>query len=153
VTQLKDGRLMAFGRGMPVDGKMPKSLSSDMGKTWTYSASPFPPIGGGQRLVLMRLKEGPLFFASFGENGLFASISFDEGETWPVRRLVTDEKPAHQVGAMDNRMFTMSPDKAEPRGYMSVCQGLDGVIHLISSRQHYAFNLAWVKAGSATSAR
>jgi hypothetical protein len=28
---------------------------------------------------------------------------------------------------------------------MSVCQGLDGVIHLISSTNHYAFNLAWLK--------
>jgi hypothetical protein len=27
---------------------------------------------------------------------------------------------------------------------MSVCQSLDGVIHLISSRQHYAFNLKWL---------
>jgi formylglycine-generating enzyme required for sulfatase activity len=153
VTQLKDGRLMAFGRGMPIDGRMPKSVSSDMGRTWTYSASPFPPISGGQRLVLMRLKEGPLFFASFGQNGLFASVSFDEGETWPVQRLVTDGAPAHQVASMDRRMFTMSPTQAEPRGYMSVCQGLDGVIHLISSRQHYAFNLAWVKAGSAIAIR
>jgi hypothetical protein len=34
VVQLKDGRLMAFGRGDNVDGKMPKSLSADMGKTW-----------------------------------------------------------------------------------------------------------------------
>jgi hypothetical protein len=27
-----------------------------------------------------------------------------------------------------------------------VCQGLDGVIHLISSTNHYAFNLAWLKS-------
>ena len=36
-----------------------------MGRTWTYSASEFPPIGGNQRLVLMRLREGPLLFISF----------------------------------------------------------------------------------------
>ena len=41
------------------------SISTDMGKTWSYSATEFPPISGGQRLVLLRLKEGPLFFASF----------------------------------------------------------------------------------------
>jgi formylglycine-generating enzyme required for sulfatase activity len=145
VTQLKDGRLMAFGRGMPIDGHMPKSLSSDMGQTWVYSTSPFPPISSGQRLVLMRLKEGPIFLASFGENGLFASLSFDEGETWPVRRLVTDDGPPHPVAGIDGHLFTMSRTQAEMKGYLSVCQGLDGVIHLISSRQHYAFNLAWVK--------
>merc|ERR1711964_373280 len=64
VAQLKDDRLMSFGCGNNIDGKMPRSISSDMGETWTYSASTFPPIGGGQRLVLMRLEEGPLFFAS-----------------------------------------------------------------------------------------
>ena len=59
---------MAFGRGDNVDGKMPKSLSADMGMTWSYSATEFPPISGGQRLVLTRLQEGPLFFASFVPN-------------------------------------------------------------------------------------
>ncbi|HEY3837877.1 MAG TPA: SUMF1/EgtB/PvdO family nonheme iron enzyme [Bryobacteraceae bacterium] len=148
VTQLKDGRLMAFGRGLPIDGHMPKSLSTDMGRTWSYGASPFPPIGGGQRLVLMRLREGPIFLASFGPDGLFATVSDDEGETWPIRRLVTDDAPAHQVMGIDNHPFTMSPTHAEPNGYLSVCQGLDGVIHLISSRQHYAFNLAWIRAAA-----
>jgi formylglycine-generating enzyme required for sulfatase activity len=148
VTQLKDGRLMAFGRGQPIDGHMPKSISSDMGRTWTYSASPFPPISGGQRLVLMRLKEGPIFLASFGEHGLFATVSLDEGETWSKERLVVDGLSAHDVLSIDSHVFKMSPTQAETKGYMSGCQGLDGVIHLISSRQHYAFNLAWVKAGN-----
>ena len=48
VVQLKDGRLMALGRGDDIDGRMPKSLSSDMGKTWSYSASPLPPVTSGQ---------------------------------------------------------------------------------------------------------
>jgi hypothetical protein len=165
VVQLKDGRLMAFGRGDNIDGMMPKSISTDMGKTWTYSASPFPPISGGQRLVLLRLKEGPIFFASFfgsrrepeymsivdasGKKrlvtGLFSALSFDEGETWPCIRLVSDDGPGRQVETMDGRMFTMGFSSAEPGGYMSVCQAADGIIHLISSRQHYAFNLAWLK--------
>jgi sulfatase modifying factor 1 len=146
-VQLKDGRLMAFGRGDNVDGKMPKSLSSDMGKTWSYSATEFPPISGGQRLVLTRLKEGPLFFASFAPKmGLFGAVSFDEGETWPVKRLITDGQPDHQVERMDGHLFTMGPNSAEPSGYMSVCQTPDGVIQLITSRQHYAFNLAWLRA-------
>jgi formylglycine-generating enzyme required for sulfatase activity len=145
VVQLKDGRLMAFGRGDNIEGKMPKSISGDMGKTWAYSASEFPPISGGQRLVLTRLREGPLFFASFApKGGLFGAVSFDEGETWPVKRLITDGQPDHQVERMDGRLFTMGPTNAEPSGYMSVCQTADGVIQLITSREHYAFNLAWL---------
>jgi hypothetical protein len=47
VVQLKDGRLMAFGRGNDIQGKMPESVSDDMGETWNYHPSMFPPIGGG----------------------------------------------------------------------------------------------------------
>jgi sulfatase modifying factor 1 len=160
VVQLKDGRLLAFGRGDEIDGMMTRSISSDMGRTWTYSKSDFDPIGGGQRLVLMRLREGPLFFASFARrmkvldasgkerhvSGLFGALSFDEGETWPVRRLISDDGPGRKVETTDGVLFIMGASTAEPRGYLSVCQSADGVIHLISSRQHYAFNLAWLKA-------
>ena len=161
VVQLADGRLLAFGRGDTIDGHMPQSVSSDLGKTWTYTASPFPPISGGQRLVLTRLKEGPLFFASFAKSmtlarasgaqrqvsGLFGALSFDEGKTWPVRRLITDGLAAREVdGGGNTRRFTMSPTTAEPRGYMSICQTADGLIQLISSKQHYVFNLAWLKS-------
>ncbi len=160
VVQLKDGRLMGLGRGQALEGKMPKSLSSDMGKTWTYEPSIFPPIGGGQRLVLLRLKEGPLFFASFSGDpllvtdasgnqrpvtGLFGAVSYDEGVTWPRIRLISDDGPGREVEAMDGHPFTLSASTAEPNGYLSVCQGLDGVIHLISSQQHYAFNLKWLE--------
>ena len=159
VVELLDGSLMALGRGNNINGCMPKSISRDMGKTWTYTASEFPPIGGGQRLALLRLKEGPLFFASFASNltitdetgrprdvsGLFAALSYDEGETWPVKRLISDDGPGRPVEAMDGHVFTMSAATAEPKGYLSVCQAPDGVVHLISSRQHYSFNLAWLQ--------
>ncbi len=160
VVQLGDGRLMGLGRAQAIEGKMPKSLSADMGKTWTYEPSLFPPIGGGQRLALLRLKEGPLFLASFARDpvqitdtsgkqrpvtGLFGAVSYDDGLTWPKLRLISDDGPGRQVEAMDGELFTLSADTAEPKGYLSICQGLDGVIHLISSRQHYAFNLKWVE--------
>jgi hypothetical protein len=159
ITQLIDGRLMALGRGSNIGGKMPKSVSADMGRTWTYEPSPFQPIGGGQRLVLLRLKEGPLFFASFAKDmtitdtggqfrkvkGLYGALSFDEGETWPIRRLITEDGPEHPAKAMDGREFTMGPTSAEPGGYMTGIQTPDGVIHLISSWNYYAFNLAWLK--------
>jgi hypothetical protein len=157
-TQLNDGSLLAFGRGDSIDGKMPKSISTDMGNNWTYSASHFNGIGGGQRLVLLRLQEGPLFFASFADNmtvtdaagqfrqvnGLFGAVSYDEGETWPVRRLITDDRPTHKAHTTNGHDFTMSLTTAEPGGYMAGTQSPDGVIHLISSWNHYAFNLAWL---------
>jgi hypothetical protein len=159
VAQLRDGRLMALGRGHNIDGRMPKSLSDDMGKTWTYSASPFPPIGGGQRPVLMRLREGPLLFASFAKemtvkdasgkertvHGLFTALSYDDGETWPRRRLVSDDGPGREIEGTDGRLVTMGFESAEPKGYLSICQTPDGVVQLISSRQHYAFNLRWLE--------
>jgi len=160
VVQLKDGCLMALGRGDTIDGRMPMSISADMGQTWTYHASPFSPIGGGQRLVLTRLNEGPIFFASFCSNmefrdsaggtftgsGLFAALSYDEGQTWDIRRLITPGGPARSVdGGGNTGMFTLSGTSAEPRGYMSIHQSPDQVIHLISSKQYYAFNLAWLR--------
>ena len=159
-TQLTDGRLLAFGRGDTIDGKMPQSISADMGKTWTYSPSIFSPIGGGQRLVLLRLKEGPLFLASFANEpititdasgkerpvtGLFAAISYDDGKTWPRIRLITDDGPERQMQTTNGKSFTMSISSAEPRGYLSVCQGASGLIHLTSSWNHYAFNFKWLQ--------
>jgi hypothetical protein len=167
IVELEDGRLMALGRGRPIDGHMPMSISDDMGRTWRYSASPFPPIGGGQRLVLMRLREGPLLLVSFTSDdrrqpeargmmfadkagksfvgyGMFAALSLDEGETWPVRRLLTPGDGTYDGGAWTGQ-FTASPDRAEHAGYLAAAQTPDHVIHLISSRLHYRFNLAWLK--------
>ena len=148
IAQLNDSRLLAFGRGSNIGGKSPKSISYDMGQSWTYSASVFPSISGAQRHVLLRLKEGPLFFASPGPDGIYGALSYDEGETWLVQRLitdVTDSNSDHGINTIDGGRVRMSTDTAEPLGYLSVCQGLDGVIHLISSRLHYSFNLAWLE--------
>jgi formylglycine-generating enzyme required for sulfatase activity len=173
VAQLRDGSLMAFARGddmaSPQGARMPMSLSRDMGKMWAYAASPFPPIAGGQRLVLLRLREGPLLFASFTDSskllknpkgmkitdaagkertvfGLFAALSEDEGKTWPVRRLITDEGTGRKLeGGAWTGGFTMDRTHAEPKGYLAITQTPDGVIHLISSALHYEFNLAWLR--------
>ncbi len=167
VVQLKDGRLLALGRGDDIDGFMPKSLSADMGKTWTYSASPFQPVRNLQRPVLMRLHEGPLLFISFcgaktqpgkqdmmitdasGKQrpveGIYAALSFDEGETWPTRRLISDDGPPREMETTDRRTFTMSVSSAETFGYLAIVQAANGAIHLISSKNHYMFNLAWLK--------
>jgi len=158
-VELRDGRLMAFGRGNTINGRMPMSISADGGETWTYSPSPFPPIGGGQRLAILRLAEGPILFCSFGRkvtitdasgdkrlvSGLFAALSTDDGRTWTIKRLISDDGPARIVdGGGNTGRFTLSARSAEPRGYLSICQTPDRLIHLISSKQHYAFNLAWL---------
>jgi sialidase-1 len=170
VVELKDGRLMALGRGDSIDERMPMSLSDDQGRTWTYRASPFPPIGGGQRLVLRRLEEGPLLFVSFTSgnrrepetsgmtfrdqegneftgHGMYAALSFDEGETWPVRKLLTPGEGEFDGGAHTGP-FTATPTRAEHAGYLAATQTPDRVIHLISSRLHYRFNLNWLTAGT-----
>ena len=134
-----------------------------MADTWTYSASEFPPLSGGQRLVLRRLQEGPILFISFTDRkkgmtipdakgkkhrvfGMFAALSFDEGKTWPCKRLIT-------AGGVDKKLdgggntgrFTMDQTHAEPGGYLAATQTPNGLIHLISSKLYYVFNLAWLK--------
>lgn len=169
VVELEDGRLMAIGRGQNIDGRSPMSISDDMGKTWSYSASPFPPIGSGQRPVLMRLDEGPILFVSFTDDrneprergmlfqdkhgnefrghGVFAALSYDEGKNWPVKKLITpaDGQTYHarHIGE-PTAPFEATHDNAEYQGYLAATQAPNGVIHLISSRLHYEFNLAWL---------
>ncbi len=174
IVQLNDGSLMALGRGNSLkdsqgNSRMPMSLSDDWGKTWHYHATDLPPIDGGQRLVLMRLQEGPLLLISFTDHplrtpeeergmmfpdregnhyrgyGLYAALSYDEGKTWPVRKLLTDGETRFLNGGAWTRFFQMDATHAEPRGYMAATQTPDGAIHLVSSRLYYCFNLAWLE--------
>ena len=181
VVQLKDGRLLGFLRQHEVPApvvetpyvdmgktyihktrpsRMTQCHSSDGGKTWTREATNFTDIGGGQRLAVLRLKEGPIFFASFADRGimitdaggnkrevrgLYAAVSEDEGETWSNVRLVSDDGPGTPAMTTNGAYFCMSSRNAEYRGYLASCQAPNGLIHLISSYSHYAFNLAWLK--------
>jgi formylglycine-generating enzyme len=174
VVQLRDGSLMALGRGdnLPgADGKtlrMPASISRDMGKSWTYVPTEFPPIGGGQRLVFYRLNEGPLLLISFTHHpeepdnekkgmlfkgadgklfkgyGMYAALSYDEGKTWSVKKLLTDGKERYLNGGAWTGAFEMDQTHAEPRGYLAMTQTPDNLIHLMSSSIHYRFNLNWL---------
>ena len=153
---------------------MPMSISDDWGKTWHYEASEFPPIDGGQRLVLHRLNEGPLLLISFTDHplrtpkadrgmlfpdkegnsyrgyGLYAALSYDEGKTWPVKKLITDGQERYLNGGAWTQFFQMDKTHAEPRGYMALTQSPDNRIHLVSSRIYYCFNLAWLLEGCKT---
>ena len=177
VVQLADGSLMAMGRGIDnavkdADGKphLPISISTDRGKSWTYHASEFPPIQGHQRLVLLRLAEGPIMLVSFTDHptrtkkseqgmmmraadgsmqrcyGAYVALSYDEGKTWPVKRVLSDGIERYLNGGAWTQFFTMDNTHAEPRGYLAATQSPDGMIHLLSSRIHYAFNLAWIES-------
>lgn len=174
VVELSDGRLMALGRGNSITNKqgikrMPMSISTDSGRTWHYSPSEFPPIDGGQRLVLMRLNEGPLLLISFTDHpqrtpeaergmtllcpdgtkqkayGMYAAVSFDDGRTWPVKKLLSPgTEPQLLYGGAWTGYFESSNIQAEPRGYLCATQSPDGMIHLLSSALHYQFNLPWL---------
>ncbi|HEY6168769.1 MAG TPA: sialidase family protein, partial [Verrucomicrobiae bacterium] len=174
IEQLADGRFIAFVRvdtpeqQKPFNFRTPVGYSSDWGKTWQLEASEFPAIGSVQRAVLMRLHEGPLLFCSFTDEqrywskrkgmtfkaadgseftgyGLFAAVSFDEGKTWPVQKLITPGGPERTLPSVDKRDFVLSDTMSEAAGYLAACQTRDDLIQLISSKNHYAFNVAWLK--------
>jgi hypothetical protein len=159
-VELADGRLLAFGRLSPEEPAqklfeltMPMSTSGDRGATWQWQTSGFPVVSNTQRPAMLRLAEGPILLCSFTDQartpfkerqglsfestggeytgtGLYAAVSDDDGKTWPTRRLV----------AADGKTT------ADINGYLALAQGRDGLIHLITSKDHYAFNLAWMKA-------
>ncbi|MHC4621659.1 MAG: sialidase family protein, partial [Planctomycetota bacterium] len=130
------------------------------GKTWKVSASIFPGIGGGLRATMLRLKEGPILFASSvnyrrpmkmidgngRENlchGLYTAVSYDEGKSWSIR-LLSDGKN-RKVLSRKNKYDTMTATASEGGGYLASCQSADGVIHIVSNRVEYAFNLTWLQ--------
>ena len=173
MVELADGRWMAFSRLDPVqeqarfENRTPVSYSSDRGKTWQWGMSEFPVVSSAQKSVLLRLKEGPLVFCSFTDQwrdwrnrkglvfkstggdytgyGLFAAVSYDEGKTWPDRRLITPGGPERNWITKERSPFLISDTMAEPVSYLTATQSRDGNIQLVTSRNHYAFNLAWLK--------
>ena len=65
--------------------------------------------------------------------GMFAALSYDEGETWPVRKLLTPGSGSYANCGGWTGDFTATPTRAEPGGYLTATQTPDGVIHLLSS--------------------
>ncbi|MFM8338241.1 MAG: SUMF1/EgtB/PvdO family nonheme iron enzyme [Opitutaceae bacterium] len=175
IVELADGRLMAFGRisaGLPeqerFNFRMPVSYSRDLGETWQWEISEFPVVSNTQKPVMLRLREGPILLCSFTDQwrewknrkgltfkstggeftgyGLFAAVSYDEGRTWPDRRLLTPGGPERAAAPGTHVKFQLSDTLAEPTGYLAITQSRDGRIQLVTSQNHYVFNLAWVKA-------
>ena len=153
--------LVAYGRQDNINGMMPQSLSTDNGITWTYSASPFPGITSGQRAICKQLSSGALLLVSFAPrgtaftnkggqryrgSGLFAALSYDGGQTWPIMKLMTDGATRTLQGHGNTGAFTTGPYNAEPAGYLAGVQTPDGTIHVVSSGVYYSFNQAWLEA-------
>ncbi|MFM9030228.1 MAG: SUMF1/EgtB/PvdO family nonheme iron enzyme [Opitutaceae bacterium] len=175
IVELADGRLMAFGRlsaGQPEQERfnlrMPVSFSRDLGETWQWEISEFPVVSNTQKPVMIRLREGPILLCSFTDQwrewkkrkgltfkstagdytgfGLYAAVSYDEGRTWSDRRLLTPGGPERAAAPGTHVKFQVSDTLAEPTGYLAITQSRDGRIQLVTSQNHYVFNLAWVKA-------
>jgi hypothetical protein len=70
----------------------------------------------------------------------------DDGKIWPHKRLVMPGGKERTVNGIDRNMFPVSDTGAEHKRYLAAIQTRDGRIQLISSRNHYVFNLAWLKA-------
>ncbi|PTQ99398.1 formylglycine-generating enzyme required for sulfatase activity [Mucilaginibacter yixingensis] len=160
---LKDNRILAMGgKNSNVDGYMPKSYSSDNGKTWTDKIkTPFAALGSNQRPTIMRLKDGKLFFAGdfqdikmmdipppkdITERGAYVALSDDEGETWKIKRLAMAPQHNDWTGRVAKGK---KPQQAwGTLGYCDVTQSPNGVINLMTSKgkpsMHFAFNEAWI---------
>ena len=154
------------------DGCMPISISNDGAFNWIGpNPSPFPAIHGGQREVMIRLGsiDQPIMLCSFANSGmkvpcgdddndtaamttsmeitgLFCSISLTEGDSWEYTRSITTDLTAkgHSVSGFDGAKFKMSYNSSEPNGYMDATIDDDGYIHLITSMNHYQFNLEYM---------
>jgi hypothetical protein len=157
-------------------GSLPKSLSSDQGKTWSFSKTEFPGISTVQRLALLRLEYSstkldpdglgrkPILLVSIASDGMkgkdangndttiygtYAALSWDEGVTWPVKRVMSNVKSGSKsyMGAPWNREFTLDATHGQNKSYWAATQTPGGIVHLNDSRLDYAFNLAWVMTG------
>jgi formylglycine-generating enzyme required for sulfatase activity len=176
-VELNDGRIMTFSRDRGrTFGSLPKSLSSDQGKTWNFSKTEFPGISVVQRLALIRLEysnpsldpEGlgrkPILLVSMASDGMkgkdangndttiygtYAALSWDEGESWPLKRVMSNVKSGSTDYVMGpwNRTFILDATHGQNKSYWAATQTPDGIVHLTDSRLYYAFNLAWLKGG------
>jgi len=176
-VELNDGRIMTFSRDKGrMFGSLPKSLSSDQGRTWSFSKTDFPGISTVQRLALLRLDYSsdaldpdglgrkPILLISMASDGMkgkdandnettiygtYAALSWDQGRTWPVRRVMSDVKSGSKsyVGAPWNRTFTLDATHGQNKSYWAATHTPDGTVYLTDGRLLYTFNLAWLTSG------
>ena len=150
---LNDERILGMGgKSSDIDGYMPKSISSDKGKTWQISKTPFASLGSNQRPVIIRLKSGRLFMAGdfqdingnqpkgIKQHGSYVALSDDDGLTWHIKKLAGIQGHEDQERAKKMGGGTI--------GYTVARQAPNGDIHLITSMNNpcldFEFNEAWI---------
>lgn len=149
---LKDGLtiLGMGGKNTDIDGFMPKSISTDGGKTWEVTKTPFPAQGSNQRPSIIRLHSSRLFFAAdyqsingaqpegITEVGSYVALSDDDGKTWKIKPLPGAQQ--HENPDRHNGNATI--------GYSAARQAPNGIIHLITTMNrpclHFELNEAWI---------
>ncbi len=143
IVMAKNGDLLGFGgKNSEIEGHMPLSISSDGGKTWRVTPTPFDELMSGERPSVIRLADGRLFFvADFNPNhqkhihkdGAYVALSSDDGKTWKQKRL---------------------PAEILTVGYTTATQGPDGVIHIVTSKNaddyEIELNEAWILSDDQT---
>ncbi len=152
---LRDGRILGMGgKNTQINGHMPRTYSSDHGRTWAPAdPTPFSTLGSGQRPTLLRLQSGRLFFAGdfqpskgapaadIKERGAYVALSDDEGATWKVKRLALAQPHEGRTG--DRAYGSL--------GYCVAVQSANGVIELTTSVNrpalHFEMNEAWILSG------
>ena len=174
IVEMRNGSYFGASRGHPINGMLPVSLSVDGAYSWTSRASQFPFVHGGQRPVAIRLGalDQPMMLCSFANTamevpcestrghgqprttlstftilGLFCAVSEDDGNSWSNVRPITTDMSAtgSKVEGFDHVDFIMSYNSSEPDGYMDATfDEANGVIHLITSMNHYSFDLAYL---------
>ena len=173
-VELNNGNLLLFSRDKgEMFGTMPRSISPDKGASFEISASPFPGITNVQRSALLRLRysdpsldpEGldrlPILHVSFADDGIagldangepatifgsFAALSWDEGETWPLVRVLSDVRSGEEIwhAAPWNERIVLDATHGQPKSYWDATQTPDGLVYLSDGRLVYSFNLAWI---------
>ena len=132
-----NGDLLGFGgKNSAIDGHMPLATSSDGGKSWRKSPTPFDELMSGERPSVIRLASGRLLFVAdynpthqkhIHKDGAYVALSSDNGKTWQLKRL-----PAG--------ILTV--------GYVTATQGPDGIIHIATSKNTINYeielNEAWI---------
>jgi formylglycine-generating enzyme required for sulfatase activity len=138
----KDGRLLGFGgKNSQIDGRMPLATSTDGGKTWVKSKTPFDYLLSGERPSVIRLSSGRLFFVADSKptrqkhvptDGAYVALSDDDGANWTIKPL---------------------PKDVQTVGYVTATQSADGLIHIATTKNKPNFeielNEAWVLAKDA----
>lgn len=133
----KNGDLLGFGgKNSEIDGHMPLAISSDGGKTWRVTPTPFDELMSGERPSVIRLADNRLFFVAdynphhmkhIHKDGAYVALSSDDGRTWKQKRL-----PAN--------ILTV--------GYVTATQGPNGLIHIVTSKNtinyEIVLNEAWI---------